>query len=80
MENNPRFVYYLLQTNNYKNFIKTISMGTSTQPNMQMNDLLNLEIPCFDRTKQDKIVEILEKIEKKIELNNEINNNLCYIT
>lgn len=75
-ENNPKYVYYLLQSNNYKNFITTISMGTSTQPNMQMNDLLNLEIPRFDRYKQDKIVKILGDIDDKIELNNEINNNL----
>lgn len=75
-ENNPRYVYYLLQSNNYKNFIKTISMGTSTQPNMQMNDLLNLDIPNFDRSKQDKIVELLGSIDKKIGLNDEINNNL----
>lgn len=75
-ENNPKYVYYLLQSTNYKKFIKTISMGTSTQPNMQMNDLLNLEVPDFDKPKQDKIVKILEKIDDKIELNNEINNNL----
>lgn len=75
-ENNPKYIYYLLQSNNYKNFIKTISMGTSTQPNMQMNDLLNLDVPNFDRTKQDKIVELLGRIDQKIELNNEINNNL----
>ena len=75
-ENNPKYIYYLLQSNNYKNFIKTISMGTSTQPNMQMNDLLNLEVPNFDRSKQDKIVELLGRIDKKIELNNETNNNL----
>lgn len=75
-ENNPKYVYYLLQSTNYKNFIKTISMGTSTQPNMQMNDLLNLEVPDFDKPKQDKIVKILGKIDDKIELNNEINNNL----
>ena len=74
--NNPKYVYYLLQSNNYKNFIKTISMGTSTQPNMQINDLLNLEIPSFDRYKQDKIVKILGNIDDKIKLNNEINNNL----
>lgn len=51
-------------------------MGTSTQPNVQMHDLLNLEVPNFDRSKQDKIVELLGRIDQKIELNNEINNNL----
>ena len=78
-ENNPKYVYYLLQTNTYKNFIKAISMGTSTQPNMQMNDLLNLEVPDFDKNKQDKIVQILGNVDDKISLNNEINNNLCYL-
>lgn len=79
-ENNPKYVYYLLQSNNYRNFIKTISTGTSTQPNMQMNDLLNLEVPEFDRDKQDKIVQLLGNIDKKIELNNEINNNLLELS
>lgn len=79
-ENNPKYIYYILQSTNYKNFIKTISMGTSTQPNMQMNDLLNLEVPDFDKPKQDKIVEILGKIDDKIGLNNEINNNLYEFT
>lgn len=78
-ENNPKYVYYLLQSSNYRNFIKSISMGTSTQPNMQMNDLLNLDVPYFDRFVQDKIVNILGKIDDKIELNNEINNNLYEI-
>lgn len=79
-ENNPKYVYYLLQSTNYKNFIKTISMGTSTQPNMQMNDLLNLDVPDFDKSEQNKIVEILGKIDDKIELNNEITNNLYEIS
>ena len=37
-----------------------------------------LEVPKLDI--QNKIVKIIENIDKKIELNNKINNNLCYIT
>ena len=78
-EYNSKYVYYLLQLNNYKNFIKTISMGTSTQPNMQINDLLNLIVPDFNRYEQDKIVKILSKIDDKIKLNKQINDNLYEI-
>ena len=43
---------------------------------MEMNDLLNVEIPNFDKEYQDKIAQILRRIDDKIELNTEIKNNL----
>lgn len=73
---NPKYAYYLLQSKQFKNYIKSISAGTSAQPNMQMNDLLNLNIPDFSIEQQNKIVKVLDSIDDKIKLNAEINNNL----
>lgn len=73
---NPRFVYYSLNTNEYWGRINAVSSGTVAQPNMKMKDLLDYElnIPSIDI--QNKIVKVLNSIDDKIELNNEINDNL----
>lgn len=75
-EVNSLYAYYLLQTQIFKDYINGISKGTSAQPNMQMNDLLSFQIPNIDKINQNKIVKMLSDIDKKIELNNKINNNL----
>ena len=74
---NPRFVYYSLNTNEYWGRINAVSSGTVAQPNMKMKDLLDYElnIPSIDI--QNKIVKVLKNIDDRIELNNEINDNLC---
>lgn len=73
---NPRFVYYSLNTNEYWGRINAVSSGTVAQPNMKMKDLLDYElnIPSIDI--QNKIVKVLKNIDDRIELNNEINDNL----
>ena len=47
---------------------------------IKKNDLENLEIDFHSDKIQKKIEKILGDIDSKIELNTEINNNLCYIT
>ena len=37
---------------------------------------MQYEVPCYDIETQQKIASILKSIDEKIELNNEINNNL----
>ena len=71
-----KFIYYTLQQKKYMNYIDGIAFGTSTQPNMKINDLLQFEIPNFSLKIQKKTVKILSNIDNKIELNNKINNNL----
>ena len=39
-----KYLYYNFRTSNYNGFIESISGGTSTQPNMQINTLLSYEI------------------------------------
>lgn len=71
-----KFIYYTLQQKKYIDYINGIAFGTSTQPNMKINDLLQFEIPDFSLKIQKKIAKILSDIDKKIELNNKINDNL----
>lgn len=73
------YVYYLLQSSNFNNYINSIAFGTSAQPNIQINDLLNFEIPNFDLEIQKKIAKILYCLDSKIESNNKINDNLYNI-
>src|SRR6185312_1274505 len=72
----PRFFYYLMQTVQFKNHILSICFGTSTQPNMQIDDLLFYEVDIPKLETQVKVVSILKKIDDKIELNNQINETL----
>lgn len=75
---NDKYLYYWLKSKNGQNTIKSIVTG-SAMPKFNKTDLKNIEIaiPCIED--QDKIVEILSKIDKKIELNNQTNDNLLNI-
>lgn len=48
----------------------------STQKTLSLKNIKDLDIPCFEKSKQDKIASILESIDKKIKNNNRINRNL----
>ena len=74
-----KYIYYNLQSTNFKNYIKSIAFGTSTQPNMKINDLLDYEIPNFTYEDQCRISKILSKFDEKIEINNLTNNNLLLV-
>lgn len=75
---NDKYLYYWLKSKNGQNTIKSIVTG-SAMPKFNKTDLKNIEIaiPCIED--QDKIVEILSNIDKKIELNNQTNDNLLKI-
>lgn len=72
---NDKYLYYWLKSKNGQNTIKSI-VTESAMPKFNKTDLKNIEIaiPCIED--QDKIVEILSNIDKKIELNNQTNDNL----
>ena len=72
----PRFLYYIISSEGCQNFIQSIACGTSTQPNMKINDFLNYKtkVPTLDV--QDKIIDIVDKIDRKFQLNIQINDNL----
>ena len=75
---NDKYLYYWLKSKKGQNTIKSIVTG-SAMPKFNKTDLKHIEIdiPCIES--QNKIVEILSEIDKKIELNNQINDNLLEI-
>ena len=70
------YFYYILQSKDFINYIQGIAFGTTGQPNMKINDFLKFEINDISIEKQNKIANILLKIDEKIDLNNQINDNL----
>lgn len=76
---NSKFIYYVIQTNKFKNYINGIAFGTTGQPNMKINDLLKFKFHYISLEIQNKIVTILDNLDQKIELNSQINNNLYKI-
>ena len=72
-----KYLYYMLL--NSMNDLKLKSTGTIFD-SITKNDLENIEIKFHSDNEQIKIENLLGNIDNKIELNNKINNNLCYIT
>lgn len=72
---NPRFLYYRLRLDDFFDYVILTSKGTK-MPRGDKKTIMNfeLEVPKLDI--QNKIVKIIENIDKKIEFDNEINNNL----
>ena len=66
---NPRFIKYYTMTNEYKNWVKEVQTG-STRGNINEKMYGNMIIKLPPRDYQNKIIALLEKIDKKIELNN----------
>ncbi len=73
---NNKYLYYLLI--NSINVIKRKSTGTVFD-SINRKELEEIEVLDFDETQQNKIVNILFSIDQKIELNNQINDNLYKI-
>ena len=72
----PKYLFYNLRTNNFKSFIESISGGTSTQPNMQINALLSYEISLPPLSTQKAIAEVLSSLDDKIDLLHRQNKTL----
>ena len=72
---NPRFLYYRLRTDDFFDYVVLTSKGTK-MPRGDKTAIMNFELEIPELKIQNKIVRIIESIDKKIKLNNEINNNL----
>lgn len=75
---NPKYIKYYTLSNKYKNWVKEIQTG-STRGNINAKMYGELEIELPEREYQDKAVELLETITKRIELNKHTNNNLLQL-
>ena len=72
---NYLYVYYYLNQKNIVTWINSLS-GQSAQPNINLKQIGEIELPLPDRIIQDTIVEMLSTIDSRIELNTAINENL----
>ena len=70
----PKYFYYIVRSKACQDYIQSIAFGTSTQPNMKIKDFLRYEFEYFDLKTQDKVISLIEPIEQKIFVNDEINN------
>lgn len=72
---NKRFLYYVLADDTFFDYSMATSKGTK-MPRGDKTAILKYEVPDFTYEKQKKIAGILRALDKKIQLNTVINNNL----
>ena len=72
---NPYYVFYYFNSIHGRNSIGTIVEQVAAA-GIRGSDLIKLKVPCPDVLTQNKIAEFLKRLDEKIELNTEINNNL----
>lgn len=72
---NPYFLYYYFNSYTGRENIKTIVEQVAAA-GIRGSDLVKLEVPCPLIEMQNRVVALLDRIDRKIELNREINNNL----
>ena len=72
--NNPKYLYYLLKNLHLDNIFEK---GSSVIPSLDRNLVHSLVVPFHkDINDQRKVVTVLSAIDRKIELNRQINDNL----
>ena len=70
-----RFLYYVLADDTFFDYSMATSKGTK-MPRGDKTAIMKYEVPDFTYEKQEKIAGILEVLDRKIQLNTEINENL----
>ena len=73
---NPYYVFYYFNSIHGRNSIGTIVEQVAAA-GIRGSDLIKLKVPCPDVLTQNKTAEFLKRLDEKIELNTEINNNLA---
>lgn len=71
---NPYYIYYWLKGK--KEYLFSIASVTRT-PILSKGTFEDVEVPLPSKSYQDKVVDVLLQIDKKIEQNNKINDNLA---
>lgn len=79
----PDYIYYILNQQEITEHLQAIAeQSVSTYPSIKPSDIENLDVRIPDINTQKRIVSILRAIDRKIEQNEKINNNLpphpCY--
>lgn len=69
------FLYYVLADDTFFNYSMATSKGTK-MPRGDKISIMQYEVPKYEYVEQKKIASILRSLDEKIELNDDINNNL----
>lgn len=69
------FLYYILADDKFFEYAMATSKGTK-MPRGDKTSIMQYRVPCFDLATQKKIASLLRSIDKKVEINTAINNNL----
>ena len=72
---NKRFLYYVLADDAFFDYSMATSKGTK-MPRGDKEAIMKYEVPAFSYEEQGRIAGILEALDRKIQLNTEINKNL----
>ncbi len=72
---NPNYLYYVLSDDTFFNYSTATSKGTK-MPRGDKTAIMSYEVEVKNYEEQLKIASVLEVLDKKIQLNNAINNNL----
>jgi type I restriction enzyme S subunit len=71
------YVYYLITQNNVTEYLQSIAeQSTTSYPSIKSSDISNLKIDLPPLSFQKKVIKILSSIEKKIIINESINQNI----
>ena len=73
---NKRFLYYALADDTFFDYSMATSKGTK-MPRGDKEAIMKYEVPVFSYEEQEKIAGILGTLDRKIQLNAEINKNLA---
>ncbi len=76
---NDRFLYYVLANDSFFDYSMATSKGTK-MPRGDKSSLMKYEIRDVAYKNQDKIAEILEVLDQKIQVNKQINDNLSKLS
>lgn len=72
---NARFIYYTMLNPQFFKLVDKLAIGCS-QRTVTLDTLRNIEVNLPDKDIQDKMVGILSLIDEKIDINNNVNDNL----
>lgn len=70
------YLYYVLKSNNFKNYVISGARGSANQASITLKSIRKYEFNLPSLNIQNKIVDNLLKIDKKIEINSQINQTL----
>lgn len=76
----PKFLYYISISDDFRQMAIQSMTGTSGRQRVQSESVINYEFSLPDIEKQTAIVDLLDAIDQKLKINQQINKNLLRLT